>query len=167
MNSRCLQHCNEHPFYVYPEKELRGLSPDFHIHVFVSVSHLNIPRMGPHIFPQSRIGRRIVEIYKSLTQSHECGNWDWGRPFPFLGIFVSNFRYCVFAVRVSFLFSSCFVFVSIYKLRAPPSSCSFSIVRSSFWWLWPHIQQHPISRKSSEILNSYRTQAPVHSYGTV
>jgi hypothetical protein len=34
--------------YVFPEKKLRGLSPNFHIHV--SVSDLNIPRIGPHIF---------------------------------------------------------------------------------------------------------------------
>jgi hypothetical protein len=29
---------------------------------------------------------------------HECGNWYWGRAIPFLGIYVSNFRHCVFAV---------------------------------------------------------------------
>jgi hypothetical protein len=34
--------------FVFPEKELRGLSPNFHIHV--SVSDLYIPRIGPHIF---------------------------------------------------------------------------------------------------------------------
>ncbi len=27
-----------------------------------------------------------------------CGNWDCGRAVPFLGIFVSNFRYWFFAV---------------------------------------------------------------------
>ncbi len=39
------------------KKELRGLSPNFHIHV--SVSDLYIPRIGPHIF-LSRICRPIV-----------------------------------------------------------------------------------------------------------
>ncbi len=34
--------------YVFPEKELRGLSPNFTIHV--SVSYLCIPRIGPHVF---------------------------------------------------------------------------------------------------------------------
>jgi hypothetical protein len=34
--------------YVFQEKDLRGLSPNFHIHV--SVSDLNILRIGPHIF---------------------------------------------------------------------------------------------------------------------
>jgi len=41
-------HCNENPIYVFPEKELRDLSPNFHIHV--SVGDLYIPRIGPHIF---------------------------------------------------------------------------------------------------------------------
>jgi hypothetical protein len=29
-------HCNENPIYVFPENNLRGLSPNFHIHVSVS-----------------------------------------------------------------------------------------------------------------------------------
>jgi hypothetical protein len=29
-------HCNEYPIYVFPEQELHGLSPNFHIHVSVS-----------------------------------------------------------------------------------------------------------------------------------
>ncbi len=51
-----------------------------------------------HIFSCSRIGRRIVG-YINRSQAQECGNWDWGRAIPFLGIFVSNFRYCVLAVK--------------------------------------------------------------------
>jgi hypothetical protein len=46
-------HCNENPIYVSPEKELHGLSPNFHIHV--SVSDLYIPRIGPHIFLQAEL----------------------------------------------------------------------------------------------------------------
>ncbi len=42
-------HCNESPSYVFPEKELRGLSSNFHIHV--SVSDLYIPRIDQRIFP--------------------------------------------------------------------------------------------------------------------
>jgi hypothetical protein len=51
-------HYNENPIYIFPEKELRGLSPYFHI--YVSVSDLYIPRIGPrlHIFSCSRIGSR-------------------------------------------------------------------------------------------------------------
>jgi hypothetical protein len=43
-------HCDENPVYVFPEKELRGLSPNFQIHV--AVSDLYNPRIGPHIFLQ-------------------------------------------------------------------------------------------------------------------
>ena len=62
-------HCNENPIYVFLFWELRGLSPNFHIHV--SVSDLYIPRIGPHI-SCSRIGGSIVWIYKSLTDT-----WIW------------------------------------------------------------------------------------------
>jgi hypothetical protein len=40
-------HCKENPIYVFLFWELRGLSPNFHIHV--SESDLYIPRIGPHI----------------------------------------------------------------------------------------------------------------------
>jgi hypothetical protein len=57
-----IPHCNENPIYVFPEKELRGLSPKFHIHV--SVSDLYIPRIGPHIFLQQnrQTDRGNIEI---------------------------------------------------------------------------------------------------------
>jgi hypothetical protein len=41
-------HSKEIPIYVFPEKELRGLSPLFHSHA--SVSDLYIPTIGPPIF---------------------------------------------------------------------------------------------------------------------
>jgi hypothetical protein len=59
-----LQRTNtENPKQIFPEKELRSLSPNFFIHV--SVSDLFIPRIGPHI-SCSRIGRSILGMYKSL-----------------------------------------------------------------------------------------------------
>ncbi len=36
--------------------------------------------------------------YINHSQTHECWNWDWDPDNPFLGIFVSKFRYFVFAV---------------------------------------------------------------------
>ncbi len=59
-------HCNENPIYAFLFWELRGLSPDFHIHV--SVRDLYIPRIG-HIVPYSKIDRPILGIYKSLTDT--------------------------------------------------------------------------------------------------
>jgi hypothetical protein len=43
-------HCKEISIYIFPEKELRSLSPNFHIHV--SVRDLYIPTIGPPIFLQ-------------------------------------------------------------------------------------------------------------------
>ncbi len=68
-------HCNKNPIYVLLFRELRGLSPSFHIHVYVS--DLYNPRIGLHI-SCSRIYRSIVD-----SQTHECGNWDCGRAIPF------------------------------------------------------------------------------------
>ncbi len=46
-----------------------------------------------HIFPPAE------KEYIIRSQTHECGNWDRDPDIPFLGIFVSNFRHFVFAVR--------------------------------------------------------------------
>jgi hypothetical protein len=59
-------HCNENPIYVFPEKELRGLSPHFYIHV--SVSDYIFQGMV-YLFSYSRTGRPIMGIYKSLTDT--------------------------------------------------------------------------------------------------
>ncbi len=64
-------HCKENPIYVFLLWELRGLCPNFHIHV--SVSDFYIPgsiHCTVHVFFCSRIGRAIVGIYiKSLTDT--------------------------------------------------------------------------------------------------
>ncbi len=38
------RHCTENPIYVFLEMKLRGLLPNYYIHVSVSI--LNIPRIG-------------------------------------------------------------------------------------------------------------------------
>ncbi len=45
-----------------------------------------------HIFSCSRIGRPILGIYVNRSQTHECGNWDWGRAIPRKGIHKWDFR---------------------------------------------------------------------------
>jgi hypothetical protein len=49
---------------IFPEKEYRGLSPNFHIHA--SVSDLYIPTIGLPIFLEE-ICRPVLGLYKSLS----------------------------------------------------------------------------------------------------
>jgi hypothetical protein len=51
---------------IFPEKEYRGLSPNFHIHV--SMSKLYIPTMGLPVLLEE-ICRQILGIYKSLEDT--------------------------------------------------------------------------------------------------
>jgi hypothetical protein len=92
-------HCNENPIYVFFFWELRGLSPNFHIHVSVSDVYSIFPGLVPHIFLQQN---RQINCAKNEningSQTHEYGNWDSSRAIPFLEIFVSNFRFWFFAV---------------------------------------------------------------------
>jgi hypothetical protein len=95
-NVLLLYYCKEIWIYVFPKRKLCGLSPNFHIHV--SVSEIYIPTVrSTFVFSCNRIGRPIREIYKWLTETL-FSNWNCRRAVPFLGIFVSNIRYCVFAV---------------------------------------------------------------------
>jgi hypothetical protein len=57
-------HCKEIWIYVFPAKEVRGLSPNFH----VSVSELYIPTFGPPIFLQQN-RQTDRGIYKLLTET--------------------------------------------------------------------------------------------------
>ncbi len=68
-------HCNENPLYVFLFWKLRGLCPNFHIHVSVSDSY--IPRIGPHIFVQQNRQTMIAweYMYKSLTDTER---WKLG-----------------------------------------------------------------------------------------
>ncbi len=68
-------HCNENSIYVFLFWELRGLNPNLYIHV--SVGALYIPRIGPHI-SCSRIGKSMVGIYKSITDTlmWKLGLWS-------------------------------------------------------------------------------------------
>jgi hypothetical protein len=51
---------------IFPEKEYRGLSPNFHIHE--SVSDLNIHTIGLPVLLEE-IGRPILGLFKSLTDT--------------------------------------------------------------------------------------------------
>jgi hypothetical protein len=57
-------HCKENPIHVFLFWELRGLSPNFHIHVSLNDLQYIFPGLV-YIFGCSKIDRPILEIYKS------------------------------------------------------------------------------------------------------
>jgi hypothetical protein len=59
---------------IFPEKEYRGHSPNFHFHV--SVSELYILTTGlPFLLDRSW-------EYINRSQTHECGNWAEAAQYP-------------------------------------------------------------------------------------
>ncbi len=110
-----LLHCNKNPIYVFPERNPKASVP---ISAFICLRAIDILSESVHIFSCSRIDRPTLGIHNSLTD--ECGNCDWSRAVPFMGIFVSNFRYCV-----------CAVYIYLRNQR-------LSNVKNSFSWYSPY-----------------------------
>jgi hypothetical protein len=79
LDSSLQRHNAENWKQIFPEMELRSLSPNFHIHVSVS----DIPRIGlPFLLKEN------MRKYKKRSQTHELG----GHAIPFLGIHKWDFR---------------------------------------------------------------------------
>jgi hypothetical protein len=57
-----------------PEKELRGLSPNFHMHV--SASDFYTPTIGLPVLLQENMWTDPGNICINRSQTHECGKWD-------------------------------------------------------------------------------------------
>jgi hypothetical protein len=69
-----------------PKHNYNVLSPNFHIPVPVGDLYMSVC-----LFFCSQIGRPILGIYKSLTDTvHDCRNWERGCAVLFLGIHKSD-----------------------------------------------------------------------------
>jgi hypothetical protein len=126
---------------MYPEKELRCLSPNFHIHV--SVSDLYNTTFG-HLFSCSRRGRPNRGIqYINRSQKHECRNWTvaaqflcWEYLFRIFGIV-----FLQYAVYTSFLT----LHIKLYSQYTPnpgiptPSSLNQLITPAQIMMIWVSI----------------------------
>ncbi len=89
-----VKHCNG-PFIYSFSGNCAASAP---ISTFMCLWAIYIFPGSVHIFPPAeKAGPSWKYIIRS--QTHECGNWDRGPDIPSLGIFVSNFRHFVFAVR--------------------------------------------------------------------
>ncbi len=63
------------------------------------------------------------------SQTHECGNSDFSQAVPFLGIFVSSFRYWFFAVYIRLVYDF---------LRCSQDALSLKWSMSGNYWWWLH-----------------------------
>ncbi len=109
---------------------MRGLSPNFHIHV--SVSDLYIPRISPHI-SCSRIGRSMVGIYKSLTDT-----WMWKWTLRPRDSFSGNISF-EFSILVLGSVSNCpakKIFYSFFN-----RTCTLPITKGHVWSIWPFLRK--------------------------
>ncbi len=77
-------HCNGNSTYIFLFLEIAGPQPQFP-HSCVCERFIYSQDRSTYFLLQKRQTHR--------SQTHECGNWDWGPDIPFLGIFVSNFRH--------------------------------------------------------------------------
>jgi hypothetical protein len=87
-----ISHCKdntENLKQIFPEEELHGCSPSSYIHV--SVSGLYIPLIGLPILLQEKRWTERGNIRIDRSQTHDCGNLDWGHKISFLGIHKSKF----------------------------------------------------------------------------
>jgi hypothetical protein len=90
---------------IFPEKELRGHSPNFHIHVSLSDLYMYSHDGSAYSSTGKYVDRSSEYINRS--QTHECGNWDWVRAIPRKGIHKWDFR--------------CSVCLAVGGLQTPPS----------------------------------------------
>jgi hypothetical protein len=82
--------------FIYSQE--RNCAASVPIHIHVSVSDLLNSHVRPTYIPAAEYADRSGE-YINRSQKHACRNWDCSRAGPFLGIFVSNFRFFIFACR--------------------------------------------------------------------
>ncbi len=100
-----------------------------------------------HIFPPAEMAAPSRE-YIIRSQTHECGNWDWGPDIPFLGIYASNFWHFFFVVWAKLLRK--------LQLRGHIHIHTpfFSSTPICTLWFWPFFISH-ISNDGQQLRGSF------------
>ncbi len=86
-----------------------------------------------YLFYCSKICGPILRIYSiKHSQAHECRNWDWGRPIPFLGIHRLDFLCCIGTRWLAKFFKDCSFIITfeqlIQKSEKPRNICNFPLM---------------------------------------
>jgi hypothetical protein len=93
-SKRAITHCKDTILRIRnkfsQKRKCGGLSPNFHIYVSVSDLYIYSHDRSAYSAP----GKYVDQSWEYLnsSQTHEWGNWEWGRAFPFLGIHKWDFR---------------------------------------------------------------------------
>jgi hypothetical protein len=83
---------------IFLEKEMRSHNPYFHIHLYVSDLYI-YPTIDLPILLQEVCGPILGIHCINRSQTHECGNWDWGRAIPRKGILKWDFSCSVWKLE--------------------------------------------------------------------
>ncbi len=143
--------CDYHPLtatkipFMYSQKRIAG--PQFQFPHLWACERYTYSQDQSTYFPAAEYADRFWE-YVNRSQTHECGNWDWGSAIPFLGLFVSNFRYYVFAVASSTAPQRIFPPKAFYTSTSPrrlciilvhptpDHCCAENAIAISQYWYW-------------------------------
>ncbi len=110
----CTVHCKEDPIYVFPE--IKRCAASFTISIFI-----HLWAIYKRIYSQDRstcfaAAKVVDQSWDNINRSqiYDCRNWEWGRAFSLLGIFLFQFS-------VKCLCSVC-IYVFLWKIRQEPSA---------------------------------------------
>ncbi len=118
-DSNALQRYNtENLKQLFPKKELRSLSPNFHIHVCVSDQYTVFTGSVCQFCCRKYVDQSWEYINRS--QTHKYGNWGWGSTIPILGLNKWDFRCSAWEILADSPFKS-ENFVSVPDWRGPRS----------------------------------------------
>ncbi len=131
-------HCKENPVYVFLFWELRGLSPNF---PYMCLWAFYIFPGSVHLFTCCRVGKSIVGIYESLTDT-----WMWK-----LGLWPSN----------SFSGNSCFEFSLLFLCSLETKGKSLLYFNRSFVYIsYTKVTNHHSETTRAHINRSKLGQKP-------